>query len=187
MNAHAKKLEFELANKIKRQLFALQHIQDVSLIKDDFRLHNKGLFRIEAYDAAHLQGNNSVGVMTVFENGEANKNEYRKFKLKNTVKGSDTHALAEMLERRLGHPEWRYPNLIVVDGSVAQKRTAERVLREIGAVIPVVAVTKDERHKPKEIKGQKNLVSKYEVEILHANAEAHRFALKYHRELQKII
>lgn len=187
MNAHAKKLEFELANKVKRQLFALQHIQDVSLIKDDLRIiGSKSTFRVEAYDAAHLAGSNSVGVMTVFENGEANKNEYRKFKLKNSVKGSDTHALAEILERRLGHPEWRYPNLIVVDGSVAQKRTAERILREIGAIIPVVAVTKDERHKPKDIKGSKVLITKHELDILHANAEAHRFAIKYHRELRKI-
>ena len=186
MNSCAKKLEFEKAEKLKRQLFALQHIQDVSLIKDDLRIGGKGMFRIEAYDAAHLRGSNSVGVMTVFENGEANKNEYRKFKLKNPVKGSDTHALAEILERRLGHPEWRYPNLIVVDGSVAQKRVAERILRAIGAMIPVVAVTKDERHKPKDIKGQKTLISKHEVEILHANAEAHRFAVKYHRELRRL-
>lgn len=187
MNEHAKTLEFEKAEKIKRQLFALQHIQDVSLIKDDLRIvGGKGIFRIEAYDAAHLGGSNSVGVMTVFENGEANKNEYRKFRLKNNVKGSDTHALAEILERRLGHPEWRYPNIIVVDGGVAQKRVAERILRNIGAVIPVVAVTKDERHKPKDIKGQKTLVSKYEAEILHANAEAHRFAIKYHRGLRRI-
>ncbi len=186
MNIHAKKREFEMAEKIKRQLFALQHIQDVSLIKDYLRVGSKGMFRIEAYDAAHLQGDNSVGVMTVFENGEANKNEYRKFKLKNSMKGSDTHALAEMLERRLGHPEWRYPNLIVVDGSIAQKRVTERVLRNVGAVIPVVAVTKDEKHNPKDIKGQKDIVMKYEQDILHVNAEAHRFAIKYHRALRKL-
>ncbi len=186
MNGYAKKREFEKAEKIKRQLFALQHIQDVSLIKDDLRVGGKGMFRIEAYDAAHLQGDNSVGVMTVFENGETNKNEYRKFKLKNNMKGSDTHALAEILERRLRHPEWRYPNLIVVDGSIAQKRVAERVLRNVGAVIPVVAVTKDKKHKPKDIKGQKDLILKYEQDILHVNAESHRFAIKYHRELRKL-
>jgi len=42
MNGYAKKREFEKAEKIKRQLFALQHIQDVSLIKDDLRVGGKG-------------------------------------------------------------------------------------------------------------------------------------------------
>jgi len=94
--------------------------------------------------------------------------------------------LPRFLSVRLRHPEWRYPNLIVVDGSIAQKRVAERVLRNVGAVIPVVAVTKDKKHKPKDIKGQKDLILKYEQDILHVNAESHRFAIKYHRELRKL-
>ena len=35
MNAHAKKQEFERANEIKRTLFALEHIQDITLIRDE--------------------------------------------------------------------------------------------------------------------------------------------------------
>ena len=98
--------------------------------------------RIEGYDVAHISGTAMVGVMTVIVDGEPEKNEYRKFKIK-TVRGADdTASLTEVLERRFGHPEWPYPRLIVVDGGVAQKNRAERVLSEIGINIPVVSVVK---------------------------------------------
>ena len=50
--------------------------------------------------------------------------------------------------------------------------------------IDVVAVVKDERHRPREIIGRRGLIEKWEREILLANSEAHRFAIKYHRELR---
>jgi excinuclease UvrABC nuclease subunit len=49
---------------------------------------------------------------------------------------------------------------------------------------PVVAVTKDERHRARDIKGDKDIVRKYEKEILLANSEAHRFAIKYHKDMR---
>jgi len=181
MHIYAKKREFEKANDIKKQLFALQHIQDVALIHDDAKQVANQNFRIEAYDVAHLGGASSVGVMTVVIDGELEKNDYRKFILHQPIQGSDTHALREILERRFNHSEWRYPNLIVVDGSVAQKNVAEKFLIKIGSTIPVVALTKDEHHKPKEIRGNKKLAQTFEKEILLANAEAHRFAITFHR------
>ena len=90
--------------------------------------------------------------------------------------------LEEMLRRRFNHEEWSFPDIIVVDGSTAQKNTAEKFLRELSLEIIVVAVTKDERHRPKMISGREDTIHKYENEILLANSEAHRFAIKYHRE-----
>lgn len=186
MTEAANERRFEEAEIIKRQLFALQHIQDIALIKDDFHgLHNTKLARIEAYDVAHLSGTSTVGVMTVVVNGEVDRNEYRKFKIKSLKKGSDVDALKELLERRLGHPEWGMPTMIVVDGGTAQKNVAEKILREAGVRIPVISVVKDERHKPKEIRGQSKLVEEFQKEILLANAEAHRFAVEYHKVLRK--
>ena len=140
------------------------------------------LFRIEAYDVAHISGTNTVGVMTVVENSEVNKNEYRKFKINESVQ-NDVAGLGEMLRRRLNHEEWKFPNIIVVDGSTAQKNIAEKTLKQYGVGdIIVVAVTKDARHRPKMITGREDIVHKYERDILLANSEAHRFAIKYHRE-----
>lgn len=181
----AKEQKFERAGEIKRQIFALEHINDVSLIKsDNISVSSPETFRIEAYDIAHMSGKNMVGVMTVVEDGNVNKNEYRKFKIKTQSGSNDTGALLEVLERRLGHPEWRYPNLIVVDGSTAQINVATKLIKSVGMSTSVVAVTKDERHRAKDIKGDKDVVRKYEKEILLANSEAHRFAIKYHKDMR---
>lgn len=181
MRTLSKNQEFEKADKVKKTIFALNHIQDVALMKRDVPVTNGG-YRIEAYDVAHISGTSVVGVMTVVINGEVEKGEYRKFKIKSFKGADDTRALKEILERRLGHPEWKYPRLIVVDGGKAQKNTAETVLNATGVKIPIVGVVKDEYHLPREILGEREFSKKYEREILLANSEAHRFAIKYHRE-----
>lgn len=179
----AQKEQFEEAHTIKKRIFALHHIQDIALIKDDSRVYrDEKRIRIEAYDVAHLQGSDMVGVMTVVESGEAVNNEYRKFKIRSLKDANDTAALKEMLDRRLNHPEWSFPQVIVVDGSTAQKNAAEFVLKKHAMVIPVVAVVKDEKHKPTRLIGQKQLLNTHQQSILLANAESHRFALNYHRE-----
>jgi len=182
MMSLAKQERFEEAHIVKKRIFALTHIQDIALIKDDARIYrDEKRIRIEAYDIAHLGGKDMVGVMTVIEGGEVAKNEYRKFKIKTLNDANDPAALKEVLQRRLAHDEWPLPQIIVVDGSTAQKNAAEAVLRAAGVVIPVVAVVKDDRHKPTRLIGQKSLLELHQESILHANAEAHRFAITYHR------
>jgi len=183
MMAEAKVERFEEAHMIKKRIFALNHIQDIALMKDDSRVYrDEKRVRIEAYDVAHLQGSDMVGVMTVIESGEPAKNEYRKFKIKDIDSANDTGALKQMLSRRLSHPEWPFPQLIVVDGSTAQKNAAELILRQHAMLIPVVGVVKDEHHKPVRIIGQKKLLDIHKHSILLANAESHRFAIAYHRD-----
>lgn len=229
MKKLAKKEEFEKANEIKRQLFALKHINDVSLIKGDnlasqsfssdllektparftqpdiSQNHFFTSFRIEAYDIAHMSGKNMVGVMVVLEDGEPAKNEYRKFKIKNYLNSNDTGALKEVLERRFKHNEWRMPDLIVVDGSTAQKNITEKILKERNLDIPVAAVVKDDRHKaraillpqkfsPVKVLGssysarpdisQKKISEELQKQIILANSEAHRFAITFHKKLR---
>ena len=186
---------FEEAEKVKRQIFALNHIQDIALIKDRYRSPSTSLgairsTRIEAYDVAHISGKNVVGVMTVVEDGELNKSQYRKFKICND-RNNDTGNLKEVLTMRLTHLEWRLPNLIVVDGGRGQINAAKEVLKQAGLNIDVVSVVKDERHKAREILGLKGLTldtnsqgQTLEKSILLANSEAHRFAIVYHRKLR---
>ncbi len=194
MKVYAKAHEFEKANEVKRQLFALQHINDIALIKntephpDPLLIKERGNFRIEAYDIAHMSGKNMTGVMVVVEDGEVNKNEYRKFKIRNFDTANDTGALLEVLERRFNHPEWAYPKLIVIDGGKAQLNALKKFQEKAGLHIPAVSVVKDERHKPKAIMGNENIIKQYERAIILANSEAHRFAISYHRKLRgKII
>jgi len=188
----AKEQKFERAGEIKRQIFALKHINDVALIKNDYSLGHPmskwgselESFRIEAYDIAHMSGKNMVGVMVVVENGEMIKNGYKKFKIRTQKGTNDTGALREILERRFNHSEWKIPELIVVDGGTAQINTTKKVLNKFNLSIPIVSVVKDEKHKPKDIRGHKNIIEKYKKEILLANNEAHRFAISYHKKIR---
>ncbi len=184
MKEYAKKQEFEKAATLRNTLFALDHIKDISLIKDDEVVSFKdSAFRIEAYDVAHISGTDRVGVMTVIEGKEKMKEEYRKFKL--PEKTNDDYAgLREIMLRRFNHKEWRFPDLIVIDGGVGHKQTAEKVLAHLGLLIPVASVVKDDRHKPKDILGSIVHVDNHKKEILLANAEAHRFAIGYHKVLR---
>ncbi|MGH7175502.1 MAG: hypothetical protein ACREGR_04050 [Minisyncoccia bacterium] len=183
MKAAAREERFEDAAEACRQLFALDHIQDVSLIKDEnlekTRTGPVGM-RIEAYDTAHLSGTNAIGVMTVVEAGRPEKSEYRTFRIRGFKKNDDIASLKEILSRRLGHPEWPMPRAIVVDGGRAQKKAAEEILKEAGIAIAVAAVVKDERHRPREVIGAR-LAGVSEADAVLANAEAHRFSLSRHR------
>jgi excinuclease ABC subunit C len=181
----AKAQKFEDADEIKRKVFALEHINDIALLKSELREDNNFLdkvFRIEAYDIAHMSGKNMVGVMTVVSNGRADKSEYKKFIIKTQTGSNDTGALEEILSRRFRHTEWGMPNLVVIDGGVGQLNVGERVLKRYQLDIPVVSVVKDDTHKAREISGDKNLREKYKKEIILANSESHRFAITFHKQ-----
>ncbi len=187
MKAYAKKELFEKASITRNIIFALDHIKDISLIQEDEVLSFKNSsFRIEGYDVAHISGTSRVGVMVVLDGKEKMKNEYRKFKLEEKV-NDDYEGLRQILIRRFSHKEWRYPDLIVIDGGEAHKQTAEKVITSLGLFIPCVSVVKDNRHKPKDILGGKVHVDYHKKEILLANSEAHRFAIGYHKSLRNKI
>ena len=181
MRAEAKAEQYEKAQELRRQISALQHIRDVSLIKSDMNDLRSRSLRIEAYDVAHTSGTETVAVMTVVNNGEPEKESYRKFKIK-TAGNDDVGALKEVLSRRLAHNEWPLPRVFVVDGSTAQLRAAAAVLKESGIMIPVVAVVKNEFHKPERLIGDTKAIESCGKGILLANQEAHRFAVAYHRK-----
>ncbi len=184
MKRYAQGHLFEKAAIARNTLFALDHIKDISLIKEDEVLSFKDKsFRIEAYDAAHISGTSRVGVMVVLEGGIAEKSAYRKFKLEENI-NDDYEGLRQILVRRFSHKEWRYPDLVVIDGGGVHKQTAEKVLAQLGLLIPCVSVVKDERHKPKDILGDKVHVDYHKKDILLANGEAHRFAIGYHKTLR---
>jgi excinuclease ABC subunit C len=182
---------FEDAADIRGQLFSLDHIQDVSLIKED-RGEDKESPRIEAYDTAHISGTNAIGVMVVIDSGVPVKKEYRTFRIRGDADSptpgvkeqkrlnDDIASLKELISRRLPHTEWPYPKAIVVDGGKTHKKAAEEALAAAGVRIPVVAVVKDEKHRPREVIGSARAGVK-DADVVLANAEAHRFSLNRHR------
>jgi len=188
MHVHSEALEFERANELKKQIFALEHIRDVSLVKEDVESLGGGSneridsARVEAYDTAHISGSESVSVMVVVSGGEPVKSQYKKFKLDESIGNNDVESLRQVLTRRFAHTEWYFPKIVVIDGGEAQRNVALEIVREYAPQVLVVSVVKDERHKPKGILGDADVIKEFKKDILLANAEAHRFALAYHRK-----
>ena len=143
--------------------------------------------RIEGYDISNIQGKEAVGSMVVLINGEIDKSQYRKFKIHISGKPNDVGMHKEMMRRRLSHPEWPLPDLIIIDGGRGQVRGAELEIRNLKFEISVFGLAKKrEWLYPPEgeiIKLPKNSLSLKLLRRL--RDEAHRFAITYHRKLHR--
>jgi excinuclease ABC subunit C len=171
-----KKLLKENPNQAK----ALKHLQDVSLLTREDNLKEKKLNRIEGYDISHLNGQESYGSMVVFSGGEADKNEYRLFKIKEAPHGDDERALTEVLLRRFAHKDWQVPELIMIDGGSPQISFISRELLKNNINIPIVGISKFGGDKLVFVHGTSNnfkeLTKNIKPTLLKLREEAHRFA-----------
>jgi len=66
-------------------------------------------------------------------------------------------------------------------------RGAQGILKQAGVEVPVVGMVKNEFHKPERLIGDKRAIAAYEKDILLANNEAHRFAIRWHRRRRGVI
>jgi excinuclease ABC subunit C len=159
---------------------ALKHLQDVSLLTREDNLGETKINRIEGYDISHLTGKESYGSMVVFENGEATRNEYRLFKIKEAPAGDDERALTEVLLRRFKHTEWPLPNLIMIDGGSPQISFINRAFQTANINIPLVGISKLGGDKLVFTSGTKkplkDLADNIKATLLKVREEAHRFA-----------
>ncbi|MBU0732121.1 excinuclease ABC subunit UvrC [Patescibacteria group bacterium] len=145
---------------------------------------NKLPQRIEIYDISNIQGTFAVGSMVVFTNGQADKQEYRKFKIK-TVSGiNDVAMMKEVIMRRVKN-KWPKPDLAIMDGGKGQLNAVKDIWEEYK--VPVVALAKreEEIYMPN-IKNPRKLTEDSEGYYLmqRMRDEAHRFAIAYHRKLR---
>jgi excinuclease ABC subunit C len=171
-----------------RQLLAGRHHQALKMLAEEFGLAAEPS-RIEGYDIANIQGQHANGAMVVFQDGRADNAEYRLFNIRSVGQANDTAMLRETLQRRLNHPEWRLPELIIVDGGKAQLNAIQKELAEKELTIPVIALTKNDRHQGDHVSSSldsrvrylKDLPGPLANLILHVDAEAHRFAIKQYR------
>ncbi|MFA6354274.1 MAG: excinuclease ABC subunit UvrC [Candidatus Paceibacterota bacterium] len=186
MKIKSRGLEFEAAEKIHRQIFGLQHINDIAFINENQAPHSPFYIlhstRIEGYDISNISGTSAVGSMVVFSNNKPDKNEYRKFKIK-TVKGAnDVGMLKEVLTRRFKN-NWPQPQLILIDGGVGQINSARKVLKEFNLKIPMLGIVKGPQRKNNFIIG--NIPSWTDRKtLIQIRDEAHRFAISYHKNLR---
>lgn len=200
MAAAAKTLDFERAEKFRRQIFALKHIRDTAFISESevgsplvggvAPANTREPYRIEGYDISNISGTSAVGSMVVFEDGQPNKDEYRKFKIRTVFKPNDVGMLTEVFERRFGRHRhgsadaWRLPNLILVDGGLAQANAVKKVLMKAGLKIPLLGIAKGPERKRNDILGAipKGVTKETLVRVRN---EAHRFAIAYHKSVRR--
>lgn len=198
MTIASKQQDFEEAARLRNQIEALQRIQDIALINESFFKENgkqrtDDVVRIEGYDISNLGETGKVGSMVVFEHGEPNKSQYRKFKIK-WVKGqSDVASLEEVMIRRLNHREWSLPQVFLIDGGKPQVNRVKQILKEQGIKIPVVGIAKGpDRKKNEFILGSQKKdfilwVNRNRPLLIKVRDEAHRFAIAYQRKLRKFV
>lgn len=203
MKDYAKKHEFERAGEIRNRIFALNHIRDIALISKDIEhgtlkgnkfpagqawsiKHN---LRIEAYDISNISGQYAVGSMVVFKNGEPEKSQYRKFKIKAIQGADDVGMMREVLTRRFNN-DWPRPGIILLDGGMGHLNMASNLLKSYKLDIPIVSAAKgpDRKNLDLRFKEANKLVRKITRNrnlIKQAMDEAHRFAISYHKKLRK--
>jgi excinuclease ABC subunit C len=155
--------------------------------------------RVECYDISLFQGSAAVGSKVSFLDGEPDKSQYRRYRIK-TVKGTDDFAmLYEVLGRRL--PQGELPDLFVIDGGRGQLASAAAALKDQGIVADIVSLAKSRaleggpsgsvEHSPERV----FVLNRKDPVVLRQNSpelfmltrlrdEAHRFAIAYHRLLR---
>ena len=145
--------------------------------------------RIECFDISHIQGAETVASMVVFTDGEPDKSEYRRFKLR-TVEGNpdDFASMQEVTLRRYRKATEPLPDLIVIDGGKGQLSSALEVIRGVGlAEIPVIGLAKEYEHIFRENISEPLILPRHSEAlrmVQHIRDEAHRFAIGYHRKLR---
>jgi excinuclease ABC subunit C len=142
--------------------------------------------RIEGYDISNFQGTDATGSMVVLTNGEIDKSQYRKFKIKISGKPNDYAMHAEMAERRLKHPEWPLPDLFLIDGGRGQVQSVYKVHQKLGINVPIFGLAKRmEWLYPPEGEVVRLPKRNFGLRLLQKlRDESHRFAITYHRKLR---
>ena len=145
--------------------------------------------RIEGFDISTLQGEFTVGSCVVWENGEMNKKEYRRFRVK-TVKGVDDYAsLREVLYRRFRrYKEFEQLPLVLIDGGKGQLKQGLIVKDALGLEnLRVFSIAKKEEIIYTDDGKEVHLFDHKELLKLFTTIrdEAHRFAISYNRKLRE--
>jgi excinuclease ABC subunit C len=165
--------------------------------------------RIECFDISNIQGTAPVSSMVVFEDGQAAKAEYRRFKIKYNPESPDDFAMMkETILRRLaafrdGNPKFaKLPDLIVIDGGRGQLGAALKAMQEIGLSVPAIGLAKKreliyvpEVREYVELESSEEALTSPDPIAMPMNSaglillrrlrdEAHRFALTYHRKVR---
>ncbi|MDR1965142.1 MAG: excinuclease ABC subunit UvrC [Synergistaceae bacterium] len=206
MDAAARGMEFEEAARLRDTIRAIWRVSRQKLstpamfgenltdwlplkrLQEEFKLKTLP-WRIDGFDISHTSGENTVGVVVVFEQGIANTSLYRRFNIK-TVEGvDDFRSIEETVARRYKRcveSQEPMPQLIMIDGGPVQLEFAVAALTSLGLEeTPVIALAKreEEVYVPRRSDPLRLDINDPGLRLLQrVRDEAHRFAITSHRE-----
>ncbi len=181
---------------LERQIDKVKHKDDMTHIacaklKEILNLKNYPK-RIECFDISHISGVDKVGSMVVFIDGNASKDDYRRFKIK-TVSGNDDYAcMREVLERRLlklnSEESYKFPmpDLIVIDGGKGQLFAVKELIDKYAPSVDLISLAERQEEIFTPYNQQSIMLPKtdYCLKMLQRlRDEAHRFAVTFNRNL----
>jgi len=147
--------------------------------------------RIEAFDISNIQGEEACGSMVSFYKGIADKNNYRRFRIK-TVEGIDDYKMiSEVVRRRYSRiikEKLPLPDLVLIDGGRGHLAVAQKELESLGLRLAIASIAKEKENIYTKAKpGLVNLKSDTPALnlIRRIRDEAHRFAISYHHLLHR--
>jgi excinuclease ABC subunit C len=186
INSARESLASQLQNKThtKERLAALQELLGLSAPPK----------RIECFDISHTMGESTVASCVVYDTNGPAKSDYRRFNINDITGGDDIAAMTQALTRRFKraaqNPEQKIPDVLLIDGGIAQLHAAEKVFAELNITdILLVGVAKGVARKPGyetlHIPGRLPINLTPDSIALHliqqVRDEAHRFAITGHR------
>lgn len=178
-----------------QQRLATSANQQARLVALREALHlSEGTERIECFDISHTMGEATVGSCVVFDRGDMQNSEYRRYNITGITPGDDYAAMRDVLTRRyrkVAAGEGKRPDLVFIDGGKGQLGVAIEVMQEVGLDdILLVGIAKGEERKP----GLETMIFSDTGEMLNLPTdnlglhllqqirdEAHRFAITGHR------
>ncbi len=108
--------------------------------------------RIECFDISHTMGEATVASCVVFDKGQMQNSEYRRYNITGITPGDDYAAMRDALTRRykkVAAGEGKLPDLVFIDGGKGQLGVAVEVMQEVGLPdILLVGIAKGEERKP---------------------------------------
>ncbi len=149
--------------------------------------------RMECYDISNISGVDKVGSMVVFIDGEADRDSYRRFRIKTVEGANDFASLQEVLTRRLDklgtdeEEKFPRPDLIIIDGGKGQLSAVKEIFdgRDVGD-IELISLAKREEEVFTLYSDESVMISHrdYALKTLQRiRDEAHRFAITYFRNI----
>ena len=131
---HAEETQRVRMTNMDSVFMGLNKLKDLLNLKERPRI-------LECYDVAIWQGASPTASQIVFEEGKADKRKYRYYHLETRPEGNNDFAMMrEVISRRVDNGE--LPDVLVIDGGIAQVNTVTAVLEELKIELPVVGIAK---------------------------------------------